>query len=61
MMGICIWEKTPTGYRTDCDHVTYNKVIRNYVYCPYCGSKIMRSRAEYQRDYYRKRTKMQEA
>ena len=61
MMEICIWEKTRIGYETDCGHITKNRVIRNYVYCPYCGSKIMRSRAEYHKKYYRERTKMQEA
>lgn len=48
----CIWEKTANGYKTECGHNTRNKDSRNFIYCPFCGDEIQKSRQEYQRKYY---------
>ena len=48
----CLWEKTANGYKTECHHTTKNKDSRNFIYCPYCGNEIMKSRYEYQHKYW---------
>ena len=52
----CIWEKTSTGYRTECEHTTKNRDSRNFKFCPFCGAEIQKSRYEYQHRYWMART-----
>ena len=52
MYDFCSWEKTSFGYRTDCGHETRNRDSRNFKYCPFCGHSIIKSRKEYNKNYY---------
>ncbi len=48
---MCIWQKTAKGYTTECSH-TITVILRNAVYCPFCGEEIEKHREEYQSNYY---------
>lgn len=48
----CIWEQTSAGHVSECGHTTKNRFCRNYIYCPYCGKEIIKSRKDYQHKYY---------
>lgn len=48
----CRWQKTANGYTTECSH-SISVILRNAVYCPFCGGNIVKYRGEYQTDYYK--------